>query len=418
MIDAKACHGSAGGAAHYVCRMDRSLASVTIAFGAVALAPALSTVLGRVVRVPVVVVEIILGVVLGPSVLGWVQVDGSIQLLARLGLAMLFFLAGREIDFGLIRGRPLLTATAGWLISLAVGVGLGVAFAPSLTAGVFIGICLTSTALGTIMPVLRDSGLLTGTLGRSILASGTAGQFGPLLGLALFLSGRHVLVSVLSLLVFAAAAATALHAASRPTPSWLRRLISGTLTTSGQFAVRLVLALLALLVALGIALGLDLLLGAFVAGVVVRTLLADIPNDEVHGIDRKLEAVGFGFVVPFFFLRTGLTFDLRGLFADRQALLLLPVFVVLLLLVRGIPSLLAAEPGATWAERGVLLCFSATGLAIIVAVTGMGVSVGALSTPLAAALVGAGMVSVLLFPVLALTLHRPHLADPAHTPTL
>ena len=299
------------------------------------------------------------------------------------------------------------TATLAWVISLAVGVALGIAFAPTATTGVLIGICLTSTALGTIMPVLRDSGLLTGPLGRSILASGTVGQFGPLLALALFLSGRHVLISVISLVIFGAVTFVAFRLASKPTPAGLRRLISGTLRTSGQFAVRIVLAVLALLVFLGVALGLDLLLGAFVAGVVVRTLLADLPAAEVDGIDRKLEAVGFGFLVPFFFLRTGLTFDLKGLFADRQALLLLPVFVVLLLAVRGIPSLLTAEPGATWRDRAVLLSFSSTGLAIIVAVTGLAVTAGQLSTALAAALVGAGMLSVLLFPVLALALREP-----------
>ena len=185
----------------------------------------------------------------------------------------------------------------------------------------------------------------------------------------------------------------------------MNRLITATLHTSGQFAIRLVMLLLGL-VALSVALDLDMLLGAFTAGVVTKLLLADATPIDAEVIDAKLEAIGFGFLVPVFFINTGVTFDLQALLSSPTALLLLPVFLILLLLVPGLPGLLSAPAGAAPADRRAIVLFSATGLPIIVAVTAIGVRSGDLASGTAAALVGAGMLSVLLFPLLALGQHR------------
>jgi Kef-type K+ transport system membrane component KefB len=365
-----------------------------------------ANVVGKVAKIPLVVFEIVLGLIVGPSVLGWIPKTDGVDFLANFGLAFLFFMAGNEIDFASIKGRPLKRASLGWLVSLMVGVLLGVLLAPDPIAGVYIGIALTSTALGTLMPVLRDAGELKTPFGLAVTAVGAVGEFGPLLAISLFLSGRKPLSAALVLIGFALISAAAIWLASRGTHERFHRLVSATLHTSGQFAVRFVVLVIAALVGLSVALGLDMLLGAFAAGVICRVLLSGARKPDAELIEGKLEAVAFGVLVPIFFINTGIGFDLPALIGDPHALLLLPVFLVLLLVVRGIPGSFAAPPGSTFKDRSALTLFSATGLPIIVAVTNIALADHALEKGTATALLGAGMLSVLLFPLIALTLRK------------
>ncbi len=369
------------------------------------LAPVLAAVVGRVVRIPLVVFEIVLGMLFGPPLLGWVTPNATTDKLSDLGLCMLFFLAGNEIDFGRIRGRPLNRSIVGWLFALAVGVGVALILAPSPAAAIFIGIALTSTALGTLMPILRDAGELRTPFGAAVIAIGAVGEFGPLIAISLFLSGRAPGLATVILLGFVVITAAAIYLASRGTYPRLTSLITATLHTSGQFAVRLVLCLLLLLVALSVLLGLDMLIGAFAAGVIAKLLLSGADPHDKEAIEGKLEAVGFGFLVPIFFISTGLNFDLDALLAEPATLLLLPLFLALLLLVRGSSTLFTSR-GLPSADRAAVLLLGATGLPIIVAVTDIGVESGDLASGTAAALVGAGMLSVLLLPLIGLALHR------------
>lgn len=378
---------------------------VLVPLAAVA-APMLARLVGRVAAIPLVVFEIVLGLVIGPSVLGLVPTSDALDAVANFGLAFLFFMAGNEIDFAAIRGRPLRRASLGWLISLAAGVLIAVLLSPSIVTAVYIGIALTSTALGTLMPVLRDAGELRTPFGRAVTAVGAVGEFGPLLAISLFLSGRRPLAAALVLIGFALVAGAAIWFASRGAHRGFHRLVRATLHTSGQFAVRFVVLVIAALVGLSLALGLDMLLGAFAAGVICRVLLSGADEGDARQIEGKLEAVAFGVLVPVFFINTGIGFDLRALLGDPRALLLLPIFLALLVLVRGLPGSLAAPRGSTFADRASLTLFSATGLPIIVAVTAIGVDDGDLPSGTATALVGAGMLSVLLFPLLALVLRR------------
>jgi Kef-type K+ transport system membrane component KefB len=256
------------------------------------------------------------------------------------------------------------------------------------------------------MPVLRDAGELRTPFGTSIIAIGAVGEFGPLIAISLFLSGTSPGVATVVLAAFVLITAGAIYLASRGTHHRLHALINATLHTSGQFAVRMVVLLLTSLVALSLALDLDMLLGAFAAGVIAKLLLADATPHDAEIIEGKVEALGFGFFVPVFFIFTGVTFDLQALLDSTAAMLLLPLFVVLLLLVRGLPGMLSAPAGAVGADKRATVLFSATGLPIIVAVTGIGVEAGYLEAGMASALVGAGMLSVLLFPLLALGQHR------------
>lgn len=386
--------------------MDISIGTMVL-FPAIAVAaPLLVRGMGRWVAIPLVVFEIVLGLLFGPAVLGWIVPDDFTAVLADFGLAMLFFLAGNEIDFRAIRGRPLSRAAIGWVMSLAAGVGLAALLATHLSAAIFIGIALSSTALGTILPVLRDSGDLRTPFGIAVIALGAIGEFGPLLAISLFLSGRSALLAAVVLVGFAVVAGVAIWLASRGIGKRLHRVITATLHTSGQFAVRLVILLLLALVALSVALDLDMLLGAFTAGVLFRLLLSGAPERDAELVETKLEAVGYGFLVPTFFINTGVTFDLAALVGDPLTLLLLPIFLLLLLLVRGVPSLLAAPPGSSQRDRAATALYGATALPIIVAVTAIGVDQGDLPTGTAAALVGAGMLSVLLFPLIALSLRK------------
>ncbi|WP_234661845.1 cation:proton antiporter [Agromyces marinus] len=351
------------------------------------------------------VFELVFGIVIGPDVLGWARPSDMFELLADFGLAMLFFLAGHEIDFATVRGRPLARASLGWVVSLAIGLAVGWLLDPDAGA-VFIGIALTSTALGALLPILRDAGLLRSKIGVGVLAIGAAGEFLPLIAISLFLSGRSPLHAALVLLGFAVITGFAIRRASRGDNRGLHEVIAATLHTSGQFAIRLVLFLLLALVGLSVVVDLDMLLGAFAAGIIMRILLSGAPEADRHTIEVKLDAIGFGLLVPLFFVYTGITFDLEALVSDPATLALLPVFTLLLLVARGIPSALLADPGSSLRDRTATGLFAATALPIIVAVTAIGVGAGDLDSGTAAALVGAGLLSMLLFPLIALSVER------------
>ena len=141
---------------------------------AAVLAPVISRSLAPWVRIPVLVFELILGILVGPAVLGWVVPDEILTVLADFGLGLLFFVAGSEIDFAGIRGRPIVRASLGWLVSLAMGFAIGFIVAGD-DAAIIIAICLSSTALGTLMPILRDAGELHTPFGRAVSAVGAIG---------------------------------------------------------------------------------------------------------------------------------------------------------------------------------------------------------------------------------------------------
>ena len=211
-------------------------------------------------------------------------------------------------------------------------------------------------------------------------------------------------VPALVLVLFAAIAGFAIWLAFKVPQGAMHRFVNSSLHTSGQFAIRVVLLILAALIALSIVFDLDILLGAFTAGIVWRLIMRDAATADREAVESKVEAVAFGFLVPVFFIYTGVTFDLGALLAQPTLFLLLPVIVIVMLVVRGIPSMLAAPEGSTRTDRLSLALLGATALPIIVAVTAIGVDEGILSTASAALLVGAGMLSVLLLPLTAMSI--------------
>ncbi|WP_409058555.1 cation:proton antiporter [Streptomyces sp. SYP-A7185] len=369
------------------------------------LAPLLTHGFSRWLPIPLVIFEILLGILVGPDVLGWAHHDAVIDALSDLGLSMLIFLAGYEIQFGAVRGDTLRRSVWSWVIALALG--LGVAFA--LTAGAVtksfvIGTALTSTALGTVLPILRDSGDLRGRFGTVMMAFGAVGEFGPIIAMSLLLSGRAPGTATAVLAAFAAVTAAAVFWALRPRPPWFSQVVAKTLHSSGQFAVRFVMLLLALMLGLSYAFGLDTLLGAFAAGLLTRLVLQGAGPESGEVVLGKIEAMGFGFLVPVFFVVTGIDFDLGALLDGGRPLLLLPVFLLLFLVVRGLPVYVLAPRDLDTRDRRALTLFSSTALPLVVAITAIGLDDKALTEGEAAALVGAAMVSVLVFPLLALRL--------------
>src|SRR6516225_10000596 len=296
------------------------------------------------IRLPLVVMEIGLGILVGPQALGWAATGPTIQVLANFGLAFLFFLAGFEIDFPAIRGRPMLLAALGWLASLVVclGVGFGLQGCGAVDSGLIVGAALATTALGTLMPILRDAKELPTRFGAYAVASGAMGEFGPILLIALVLSsgpGEHGSALVV-MFIFTAIIVAGAYVALRFRPPQIVVLLQEKMHTSAQLPVRLAILVLASLVILARDLGLDAILGALAAGIVVA--LAS-PAEYGEALRHNLEGIGFGFMVPIFFVTTGLRYDLQALISSRLALLQLPMFLGLFVVVRGLPALLVRQ---------------------------------------------------------------------------
>ncbi len=394
-----------------------TLSSLLLLTLAAALAPLVVDLLGRLVLLPVVVLEITFGVMLGPDVLGLVQDDDVVALLANLGLVLLMFFAGFEIDFARVRGRPGKLALGTWVASLVVGfsIGVGMHLAGMPDSGLVVGLALTTTALGVLVPILKDSGQSHSAFGVHVMATGAVGEFGPILAVSLLLGTRAAGRTALLLAVFAVVAVVAAVVAMRPRPAGVSRVVSATLHTSGQLAVRLTLVIVVALVWLADEMGLDILLGAFSSGVVVRLFLSRGDPEEVEVVTDKLEAVGFGFLIPIFFIVSGLRFDLSGLLSSPSALLLLPVLVLLFLVTRGVPVLIVYRSVLQRDERRALALFASSALPLVVVIANIGVQTGRLEEHFAASLIGAAMLSVAVLPLVALQLsQRGTAAVPGH----
>jgi Kef-type K+ transport system membrane component KefB len=360
-------------------------------------------VVGLLPRLPVPQVVLLLagGILIGPQLLGWSSPD-DVQVLADVGLGFVFLLAGYEVDlrlFGQDAGRRALVA---WTVSVALAVGVvGLLSAAGLVrAFVPVALGLTTTALGTLLPVLRERGLLGGRLGRYLLAAGGVGELFPVLAIALFLGSQNRFTALASLGAVAVLAVLLVLA---------RRAVreGGRLATvvalgqheTAQITLRGTLLLLIALIAVTDEFHLDAVLGAFLAGVVLRHWA----GGASPVLESKLDAVGYGFFVPVFFVYSGMGLDLASIAGAPLRLLL---FFGLLLAVRGLPALLVYRGVLSVRERVQTALVTATALPVLVALTEIGLRNGTMLGENAAALVGAGVLTVLLFPALAVALDR------------
>lgn len=373
-----------------------------------AIAPIVAAACGRIsplLVVPAVVLELVLGVVIGPNALDLAADEGFIAFLAQLGLGFLFFFAGYEIRFDRIKGRPLRNASLAWAASLALAypIAAGLEAVGAVESGLLVGSALTTTALGILIPILRDSGRLESPLGRHVLASGSVGEFGPILIVTILLTTQGTTLPRVLLLVAFVVVALAAALLSSGAVGRSFDFLSGSIHTFGQLPVRLTVLLLFALVVIARDLGLDVVLGAFAAGMIVRTALGE---RDVQVFESKLDAVGFGLLIPFFFIASGMAIDFDSLVSSPGTLIDVPMFLLLFLLVRGLPTWWFGRRDMLWNERASLSLMSATALPLVVAITTIGIERGEMRPTVAASLVAAAVLSVLIYPALAQALTR------------
>jgi Kef-type K+ transport system membrane component KefB len=362
------------------------------------------------IRLPAIVLEIVLGIVIGPSGLGWVKPDLPVSILALVGLAFLLFLSGLEIDIGRLRGRILKLTALGFVASFAIAIvlGLGLQAGGFVKSPLFVAIVLVATSLGVIVPVLKDSGNIGSDFGQLVIAAASIADFGAIILLSVFFSGKGststeatlILLGVFGLVVGLVGLAIAGVEHSMSLSRVLRRLQD----TTAQIRVRAAFVLLIGFTALADSVGLETILGAFAAG----ALLSLIDRDEAmtHPQFRlKLEAVGFGVFIPAFFVTSGLRFDLNALFSSASTVARVPLFLLALYLARGLPAFVYVR--LLGRSRSVIAgVLQATSLPFIVAATQIGVQLGVVTRASAAGLVAAGLLSVVISPALGLVLLR------------
>jgi Kef-type K+ transport system membrane component KefB len=397
--------------------------SVTSLFWIAAVAVAAPLISGIIPRrlVPEVVLLLAFGVLIGPFVLDLAYTDEAIDMLRELGLAMLFLLAGYEIDISELTGRAGRIALATWVGCLALAIVLVTLLAATgvIKRELALAIALTSTAVGTLLPILKDSGLSALPVGAAVLRHGAYGELGPVIAIAVLLGSRAPVTSIAVLIGFGL-----LCILLTVPPRWIRaetsfilRLIREGTETTGQTPVRLTLFLLVALSAVAAAVKLDVVLAAFAAGFILRRAL---PNGDAV-LESKIQGLAFGMLIPVFFVTSGMAIDPDAIASRPGAFFFI---LMLILLARGIPVILTAhyltrppEPRLHPRESVSVGLFASTGLPIIVAVTSVAVADGEMSMSGASLLVAAGATTVLLFPMIAtLNLGRvPRSPDPSIT---
>jgi Kef-type K+ transport system membrane component KefB len=361
-------------------------------------------------RLPAIVLEIVLGIVIGPSGLGWVTPDLPVSILALVGLAFLLFLSGLEIDLQRLRGRILKLTALGFVVSfvIALVVGLGLQAGGFVKSPLFVAILLVATSLGVIVPVLKDSGNISTSFGQLVIAAASIADFGAIILLSLFFSGNGststagtlILLGLFGAVVVLVGFAIAGFERSMKLSSVLARLQD----TTAQIRVRAAFVLLIGFTALAEQVGLETILGAFAAGALVS--LIDRDEAMTHPQFRlKLEAAGFGIFIPIFFVSSGLRFDLNALFASVSTVARVPLFLLAIYLVRALPALVYVR--LLGRSRSVIAgVLQATSLPFIVAATQIGLQLGVVTRASAAGLVAAGLLSVVISPALGLMLLR------------
>jgi len=379
--------------------MEHSYPPVLVLLACATAAPAIAHVTRR-LGLSVVVIELLLGVAIGPQGLGVATATtGALPAFATLGLAFLFFIAGLEIDLPAIRGKPLRVAFAGWMcgLALAVAIAFGMRAAGLIDAWRVVTIALMTTALGVLVPILRDGNAIETPFGRNVLASGVMGELGPILAISLVVSRRFtadiqagLTVGFVIIVLLLAWALTR----GRRVPALITFLQRG-LDQSGQTPIRVALVLVVGLAVLAENFGLDLALGALAAGMMVG--FASRGGSRVHELHAKIDAVGFGFLIPLFFLSSGMKLDLKSVVTSVDGLALLAIFFVALVVVR-LPLVILLQKALGGRVALAVALLSATTLSLIVVITQVAVEAGVMPASQGSPMVVAGMLTVILFP--------------------
>jgi Kef-type K+ transport system membrane component KefB len=353
-------------------------------------------------RIPVVVLEVILGIVIGPHALGLAHFDGFIAAMFTLGMSASLFMAGMELEWERIRGRPIVLASAGWIVSLLLAsvIVWVLRMLPFPHLPMIVALMLATTSLGVLLPVFKDGGQLETKFGSLFLAAGSIGEVGPIIVMSMLLSREYSKWQELGLLaVFLSVVVLAAIVGMGARPPRLLALLSRTMHSSTQLPVRIALLLMAGMLVLAQEFGFESIFGAFAAGMILGLATR---GKEGKPLRNKIDAVLFGWFFPFFFVGTGINFDLPALTRDVTTAALVPTFLLLFLVVRGVPVMLLYRKDLPPVDRLPFALSSAVAsLSIVVVITEISVRRGNMGTDVAAALVGAALLSVMLFPTVA-----------------
>ena len=352
-------------------------------------------------KIPVVVLEVLLGILFGPHALGFVEFDGFIAMMFPYAMATTLFMAGMELDFQKIRGRPLGLALGGWAVSLLVGVAaVGLLHViPKVDAPFMVVLVLCTTGLGVLIAVFRDGGQLETPFGRLCLAAGTIGEIGPVVAMSLLLSRQYSTWQEFGfLLAFLLIVGIAIAVGMGARPPALLAFLGRQMHASSQLPVRLSFLLLAAMFVLAEKFGFESIFGAFAAGLVIGQITR---GEDGEPLRHKIDAVSFGWFYPFFFVGTGIKFNIAALGHDLATMLLVPTFLALFLLIRGAPVMLYRNDIEKVQRLPFALSLAVPSLSIIVVITEIGERARVMNPDVAAALVGAALLSVMVFPTLA-----------------
>jgi Kef-type K+ transport system membrane component KefB len=389
--------------------LQQSLIDLFVVCLIAALTPILARLLAR-LRVPQVVILILGGILIGPEVLGLAEPDG-LELISNVGLGFLFLLAGYELELGLFRERAGRLALSSWLVTAVIAVAVTGALAAVgfVHAFVPVAIGLTTTALGTLLPILRDNRMLEGRFGAFMVAAGAVGEFLPIVAVAVFLSTQGAFLGLVSLVVIGGVALLFTFVPRLTRYEKVQGILSESEHGTSQIRVRLTMVLLFALLVIAAEFGLDVVLGAFLAGMVLRRWA----RRDAESLEAKLDAVGYGFFIPVFFVTSGMSLDLKSIIESPARLV---VFLLLFLAVRGLPALLFYRRELPMRGRVQLMLLTATTLPLLVALAHIGLKSGTMLPENAAALVGAGVLSVIAFPAIAISLGRSGARPLVETP--
>jgi len=367
---------------------------------AAVLAPLLAEIPLR-LKVPIVVLEILLGIAIGPHALRLVQFDGFVATMFTFGMAATLFMGGLELDFEDIKGRPSVLAFGGWAASvlLSIIVVVLLRMVPSMHAPWAVALVLCTTGLGVVAPGFRDSGQLGTPFGRCVVAAGTLGEVGPIIAMSLLLSQRYSIWRESGfLLAFFLIIGIAFAVGMGARPPKVLEILRRHMNKTTQLPVKMALLMLASLLLLGEKFGLETFSGAFAAGMILAVATRGGRGSVLR---EKMETLCFGWFYPFFFVGVGIQFDLGALAHDLPAMLLVPVFALLFLIVRGVPVFLYRGQIEGLQRWPFALSSAVPSLTIIVVITEIGTRDKSMNPQVAAAIIGAAMLAVLLFPTLA-----------------
>ncbi len=386
--------------------MEIAYVNVLVVIAAAVAAPIIAGLTPK-LRLPAVALEIVIGLILGPAVLGVVEIDVSLDVLSTFGVGYLLFLAGLELDLATLHGRAgKIFASFGMTCVLALGVSFGLHLLDLHDQTLLLAIALSSTSLGLVVPVLREAGHTSTIFGQTVMAASSVAEFGALLLLTLFYSSTGdntgtVVLLVVVFCVMATIVGLTVARLNRLPSVWpaLERLAD----SSSQLSLRAMLVVFLVFLALSTRLGLEAILGAFVAGALLRFLDSD-GHLQNPSLKPKIEALGYGFLVPIFFVTSGVQVDLDALLSEPKHIVLIPLFVIGMLLVRGLPSYLFFKGMFDQRRRLAGSVVQATNLTFIVVVASLATQTGDLDSATAAALLAAGVLSVVIYPPIAVAL--------------